>query len=303
VVEFKHHVRAETGVGGAEHRDADLVLVAPATANFIARAAAGMAGYLTRELNLPASLAEAELSALAQSHPYDWRIDWYRGLAALVAGQPGAARVAFDAVYDALPGEPAAGAVALPAAAPDEALEAVVLRRGSTRAFAREPVPDEAFSWPLSVAARPVAGDIAPAGRSLLTQHVAVHAVEGTAAGAYRWRPDGPELLRAGARREDTAFLCLGQPLGGDAAYTTFHTAELSSLLDAAGARGYRAAQLAAGVASGRLQLAAFGAGVGATGLTFFDGEVARFFATTAEPMLCTAVGVPAYRSRPGRRP
>ena len=35
----------------------------------------------------------------------DWRITWYQGLRELAAGQPGAARAAFDAVYDALPGE------------------------------------------------------------------------------------------------------------------------------------------------------------------------------------------------------
>ena len=46
----------------------------------------------------------------------DWRVDWYRGLVALAAGRPGDARVCFDAVYDELPGEPAAR-LALAAAA------------------------------------------------------------------------------------------------------------------------------------------------------------------------------------------
>jgi serine/threonine-protein kinase PknG len=64
--------------------------------------------------------AQAELAELAADHPFDWRIDWYRGLAAFAAeeasaGRPGNgqghtdhARAAFDAVYSALPGEPAA---------------------------------------------------------------------------------------------------------------------------------------------------------------------------------------------------
>jgi serine/threonine-protein kinase PknG len=52
--------------------------------------------------------AGKDLEALAQSDPYDWRVDWYRGLAALVAGRPADARAAFDTVYSALPGEPAA---------------------------------------------------------------------------------------------------------------------------------------------------------------------------------------------------
>lgn len=51
--------------------------------------------------------AGRDLDALAEADPYDWRLDWYRGLAALAAGAPAAAREAFDAVYSALPGEPA----------------------------------------------------------------------------------------------------------------------------------------------------------------------------------------------------
>jgi serine/threonine-protein kinase PknG len=35
----------------------------------------------------------------------DWRVAWYRGVAALTAGQPAKARPYFEAVYDALPGE------------------------------------------------------------------------------------------------------------------------------------------------------------------------------------------------------
>jgi serine/threonine-protein kinase PknG len=52
--------------------------------------------------------ALADLDALTAANPYEWRLDWYRGLAALAAGQPDDARVAFDSVYDVLPGEPAA---------------------------------------------------------------------------------------------------------------------------------------------------------------------------------------------------
>jgi serine/threonine-protein kinase PknG len=38
----------------------------------------------------------------------DWRVDWYTGVIALAAGKPAEAVTAFDAVYAALPGEPAA---------------------------------------------------------------------------------------------------------------------------------------------------------------------------------------------------
>ncbi len=52
--------------------------------------------------------ASADLNRLAAADPLDWRVDWYRGLVALTAGQLAQARMAFDAVYDVLPGEPAA---------------------------------------------------------------------------------------------------------------------------------------------------------------------------------------------------
>jgi hypothetical protein len=107
-------------------------------------------------------------------------------------------------------------------------------------------------------------------------------------------------LLRAGAERGRTRWLCLGQDLGGDATATAFHCAQLEPILAALGAPGYRAAQLEGGVAAERLQLAAFALGVGASGLTFLDDDVSAFFGTLAAPMLTVAVGVPAYRARPG---
>ena len=97
--------------------------------------------------------------------------------------------------------------------------------------------------------------------------------------------------------------LCLDQPLGGTGAYTAFHCADLERVTSALGSRGYRAGLLEAGVTEGRLHLAAFSMGFGATGITFYDDEVKRFFGTTATPMLVTCVGAPAYRARPGGHP
>jgi serine/threonine-protein kinase PknG len=61
----------------------------------------------------------------------DWRLRWYAGLIALTAGQPDQAGAEFDAVYDALPGEPAAQ-LALAAAC-----ELVGDRAGATRRYER----------------------------------------------------------------------------------------------------------------------------------------------------------------------
>jgi hypothetical protein len=130
-----------------------------------------------------------------------------------------------------------------------------------------------------------------------------VHGIDGVEPGGYRWRDGDLELVRPGQFRPLTQQLCLDQPLGGDSAYTAFHAAPLDTALGALGERGYRAAQLEAGIASGRLSLAAFTLGRGATGLTFFDEPVRRFFATSASCMLVTSVGIPEYRNAPGGRP
>ncbi|MDL5201636.1 serine/threonine-protein kinase [Streptomyces sp. ALI-76-A] len=49
--------------------------------------------------------AHEALLRLEEERPDDWRVVWYRGVAALVTGDQEAAALAFDAIYDAFPGE------------------------------------------------------------------------------------------------------------------------------------------------------------------------------------------------------
>ncbi|MGH9166777.1 MAG: SagB/ThcOx family dehydrogenase [Acidimicrobiia bacterium] len=182
-------------------------------------------------------------------------------------------------------------------------IEEVILQRGSTRRFSREEISQQALAWALAVAGRPVPADFVAPDRSLIERFLTVHAVDQVATGAYRWTPDGLEPIHRQASRERSTYLCLGQELGGDAAATVYLAADLAPILGALGDRGYRMAQLEAGIVSGRLHLAAYAIGLGATGLTFFDDEVRDHFGTEAEPMLVTALGVPAYRARRGKRP
>lgn len=185
-----------------------------------------------------------------------------------------------------------------------EPIEAVIRRRGSTRAFdSSVPAPSEALWWAMRASTRPLPGDFVAPGKTVLEHHLGIHAVEGVEPGVYRWTADGLEQRGTGDVRGACAQLCLGQLLGGSGAYTVFHAADLDAVLTRLGSRGYRAAQLEAGVVEGRLHLAAFAVGLGATGLTFFDEEVRRFFRTSSSPILVTAVGRPAYRARPGGRP
>ncbi|OIJ69390.1 serine/threonine protein kinase [Streptomyces mangrovisoli] len=51
--------------------------------------------------------ALGSLTALEEERPDDWRVVWYRGVAALATGDHESAALAFDAIYDAFPGEPA----------------------------------------------------------------------------------------------------------------------------------------------------------------------------------------------------
>ncbi|WP_282699411.1 serine/threonine-protein kinase [Streptomyces sp. CC219B] len=56
--------------------------------------------------NGDAATAHEALLRLESERPDDWRVVWYRGVAALVTGDHEGAALAFDAIYDAFPGEP-----------------------------------------------------------------------------------------------------------------------------------------------------------------------------------------------------
>jgi SagB-type dehydrogenase family enzyme len=200
-------------------------------------------------------------------------------------------------------GRPTSDALEVPGDAGAEALENVILRRGSTRLMRRDTVPKDLLTWGVGVCSRPVPCDFTGAGTTLVDHFLAVHAVDDIEPGAYRWRNGLLEQRRAGEYRDMTTQLCLDQPLGGDAAFSAFHCYDLDAVLATLGSRGYRAVHLEAGIAAERLALAAFTLGYGATGLTFYDQLVSRFFGTREECLLVTAVGVPAYRNRAGGTP
>ncbi len=186
----------------------------------------------------------------------------------------------------------------------DDRVESVILRRGSTRLFHRQRAPSPLLEWGLAAAGRAVPLDAAPAG-TLLEHLVSVHDVADAEAGGYRYTAAGgfEGRTRSDDPRAAATRLCLDQPLGGDSAYTVFHAAALGPVLDTLGGRGYRAAHLEAGIAAGRLALNAVALGHGATGLTFYDRLVARYFHTEAAPLLATAVGLPQTSPAPSGTP
>lgn len=183
-------------------------------------------------------------------------------------------------------------------------IEEAILRRGSARRFLHRPITLDQLSTIIDRAAAGITWDVTPRqGLCLNALFLLVHAVEGLPAGAYLFRPETRELelLREGGFRKEGEFLALEQALGADASVDFFFLSPLQTVLHHLGDRGYRAAQMEAGIAGGRVYLSAYALGIGATGLTFYDDEVIRFFSPQAaqlEPMFLVATGVPAPRPR-----
>jgi hypothetical protein len=178
-----------------------------------------------------------------------------------------------------------------------DSLEEVIRRRGSARVFARGSIRADVLAAILARCTVGVPTDYAPGGVHLAEPYLIANAVEGIGPGAYVFDGGELQLLRTGEFRREAGFLCLEQRLGADAAATHFLMAELPSALDALGARGYRAAQLEAGIVAGRIylgayasRLGAYASRLGATGLTFYDDEVTRFFSPDAEGKSCMLV-------------
>jgi Nitroreductase family len=169
--------------------------------------------------------------------------------------------------------------------------------RGSIREFSPEPIERRELAAILADAMGPIPLDVPPSNEFRLI----ANAVEGLEPGAYRFEPpDRFELLRVGNLRRQAGYLVLEQFLGALAAATTFAMADLDDLLRTHGNRGYRAAQLEAGIRVGRVYLGAFARGLGATASTFYDDDVTAFLAPDEglSPMLCVAVGRRSARNR-----
>lgn len=169
----------------------------------------------------------------------------------------------------------------------------VITKRGSQRRMNPErSLPRETLETCLTLALRGI--DV---------EHwVAVHAVDGLEPGIYRW-PDLAKPVRAVSEEElraETYRVCLDQDLGRDAAFVTIAATDVTRLT----ARMYRRAQLAAGLAEGRIHLAAYALGAGATGMTFLDSEIPALIPGGGpDGLIFTCVGVPANTSKAAGRP
>lgn len=170
-------------------------------------------------------------------------------------------------------------------------LDEVILRRGSQRLMDRSVrLPRRLLDWPMRAAMRGIE----------VPHWVVVHGVEDTAPGIYRW-PDLDTPQRQAELRDELLEVAVRQYLAADAGYVVIGAIDGAELDD----RGYRDAQLAAGLVEGRLHLAAYALGATASGMTFTDSEVPGLLGQSSDlvTLLFTCVGVGRYASRPGGMP
>jgi len=188
------------------------------------------------------------------------------------------------------------------ASLPSAALEDVIRRRGSTRRFSHQPLSLVQLSNVLVSATQPILADcLAASGRRCNDLYLIVNAIDDLPSGAYVFHPQSQalELLCAGDFRRQAGELALGQELAADASVAVFCLCDVLALLERFGNRGYRVAQLEGGILGGRMYLAAYAQGFGATGLTFFDDDVTAFFSPHAADksvMFLIALGYTARR-------
>jgi nitroreductase len=173
-----------------------------------------------------------------------------------------------------------------PKLARDELVRAI-RRRGSVREYSAAALPRDAVRDLVAWSEAAVPADAAP----VVRQWVTVNAVDGLEPGVYDRdltlvRPVAAEELRA-----RSGFAAMEQDHPRLAAFDVWQMADLEDVVARLGDRGYRWAQLEAGIRAGRLQIGAFMRGWGAAASTFYDDEVAKLLGTDEAPLLMVAVG------------
>ncbi len=185
----------------------------------------------------------------------------------------------------------------------DLILTETVLQRVSTRRFARKSIPLTKISEILraSTSGVPLVRE-----STIADVYLIANAVESLPLGSYFFNraENGLEQLKLGNFRNMASYLCLGQPLLGDASVVLFLMAPLNSTLKELGNRGYRVIQFESGIIAGKVYLAAYSLGLGASGSTFYDDAVTEFFSPHASgrnAMIAVGVGVPDYKAQTGK--
>jgi SagB-type dehydrogenase family enzyme len=192
-------------------------------------------------------------------------------------------------------------------------LKETILWRGSSRRFARSNISLTTLKTILYNSSRGVPMDIFRDGNSLLDIYFIANGVDDLTPGAYFYNRNGSvtssntsieKIKEIASSRNISGYLCLGQSLFRDASVVFFLMTDLQAVLRSLGNRGYRASQFEAGIIAGKIYLAAYALGIGASGSTFFDDAVTEAFsphASNKSTMIAVGIGVPAYKASPGK--
>jgi SagB-type dehydrogenase family enzyme len=148
----------------------------------------------------------------------------------------------------------------------------VIESRGSARRFGQGALTRAELDLLLRDAVAPLSLDFQPTTGLRLV----VNRVEGLEPGVYAYDRGELSLVHAARLETEAAYAALDQWLGCEAAVNFYFLGHLDEMLEHYGNRGYRAAQLEAGVRGGRVYLAATALGLRVTGLTFYDDVAAR---------------------------
>jgi SagB-type dehydrogenase family enzyme len=166
-----------------------------------------------------------------------------------------------------------------------EPLEQTIIKRGSTRKFSLESITFAQLSTILNITTSGINADYTNQDTISSDLYIIVNSVEGLESGSYYYvrEKNSLKLLRKGNFRHVSGNLGLNQDLAYDASVDIFLMADLGKILKQFGNRGYRVAQLDASITAGKIYLASYALGIGATGLTFYDDAVTDFFSPHAK--------------------
>lgn len=183
----------------------------------------------------------------------------------------------------------------------DVSLEQSLLERRSVRDYSGQPLtlPEiSQLTWaaqgltdPRGFRTAPSAGGLYP-----LELYIVVGDVEGLAAGAYRYQPDGHQLVKTadGDKRAELTSAALEQEWVEEAAADFVFTAVYERTTGKYGERGIRYVHMEAGHAAQNLCLQATALGLGAVTIgAFYDKEVSQLLNLPAdeEPLYVIPVG------------
>ncbi len=182
----------------------------------------------------------------------------------------------------------------------------LILQRGSTRRFSKKPITIRQLQNILYLASINIPFDFITDEQSLIDIYFIANSVSNLQSGKYYYNKleNKIEELEKGDSRDVAGHLCLDQKLFSDASVVFFLLTNMDTLLKYLGNRGYRAVQLEGGICAGKIYLATYSQGLGASGSTFYDDEVIESFlphSNQKSTIISIGVGIPAYTAKRGK--